>query len=161
MLELDDDISGEKINSNNKDILNNKVNTFLNSSTFGDNTTINIGDNNTQTVTNSISIEKNNFSKVEEILKQHQVPEEDIVELKSIIDNDNVNHINQNYGDKVQGWMTKMMAKAISNSWDIQIGAAGSLLAQALNGYYGSVEYFVFLSEFKNQFSSLYVIFLA
>jgi hypothetical protein len=25
----------------------------------------------------------------------------------------------------------------------------------------GSVEYFVFLSEFKNQFSSLYVIFLA
>jgi hypothetical protein len=41
------------------------------------------------------------------------------------------------FGPKVSGWIGKMMAKAADGSWGIATGAAGSLLAKALEKYYG------------------------
>jgi len=111
-----------------------KISTLFNSAVFGSNTTIIIGDHNTQTVTN---ISKGNFEALAKVLNENGVDKNEIDELHSIIDNDNSQTDTREFGDKVKAWMTKMMTNAINSSWKIGIGAAGQLLADSIATYYG------------------------
>ena len=43
------------------------------------------------------------------------------------------------FGPSVKSWMESMLSKVINASWQIELGVAGSLLATALNNYYGLV----------------------
>jgi hypothetical protein len=109
---------------------------FLNSATFGDNATLNIGDNNSITITKT-KIKQGDFGDLENLLLKHGVENKDIKELEEIIRSDNPDMERKKFGDGVSKWIVNMLSKASLNIWNIGIGAAGSLLAQALNSYYG------------------------
>jgi len=109
---------------------------ILNSAQFGDNVTVNVGDYNTITTTN-IKVTKGNFEELKKMLKDNGVEESDIDELKTVLENDTPDNEKKSFGAGVSEWIGKMVTKASLNVWKIGIGAAGSLLAQALNQYYG------------------------
>lgn len=111
-----------------------KVEGLFHSTVFGNNATIIIGDNNKQKVKN---ITKGNFKDLESILKSNGVADEDIQELQVIIDEDNQNSQKQEFGDKVKGWISKMLISSMNGMWDVGIGAAGNLLADGIKSYYG------------------------
>lgn len=113
-----------------------KVKSFLNSATFGDNVTLNIGDNNSITITKT-KIKQGDFGDLENLLLKHGVENKDIKELEEIIKSDNPDVEKKRFGDGVSKWIGNMVSKAAQNIWSIGIGAAGSLLAEALNSYYG------------------------
>jgi hypothetical protein len=104
---------------------------------FGDNTTIVLGSHNTQTVTNTKNI--GDFNALAEILRRNGVDENDISDLRKAIASDQESHeiSLKKYGPSVQVWLKSMLTKAIDSSWQIEIGVAGSLLASALQKYYG------------------------
>lgn len=109
-----------------------KVSSIFHSSVFGNNTTIIVGDNNTQTVSN---ITKGNFKSLEKVLKENGVSQADIQELQNVIDIDKPT--NEQFGSGVKKWISKMMTKAVEGGWEISLGAAGSLLADSIATYYG------------------------
>lgn len=113
------------------------VSDLFNNTVIGDNATIVVGDSNTQHIKNSVVT--NDFSSLQNVLKENGVDQEDIDELKASIDNDkNSQEIkNKSLGSNVTNWIGKMVSKAASTTWDINVGAAGSLLAIAISKYYG------------------------
>lgn len=115
-------------------VLKEKVASTFHSSVFGDNTTIIVGDHNTQTVTN---ITKGNFEALEKMLAEKGVEKKDIQELQEIIDTDNPNEETKEFGSNVKNWISGMLTKAMDGSWQIGLGAAGSLLAEGIKMYYG------------------------
>jgi hypothetical protein len=104
---------------------------------FGGNTTIIVGDGNTQNV--AISIVKNDFEALSRLLREKGIGEPDIESLKVAIENDESapDHAHHKFGSGVREWMSKMLSKAVDTSWQIELGAAGSLLSSALMHYYG------------------------
>lgn len=104
---------------------------------FGDNTTIIVGDHNSQKVKNSII--KNDFDSLAEQLKQHNVDDLSIVELQQAIHNDqNCPELKeQKLGSNVKTWMKQMLSKAIDATWEVEIAVAGNLLSTAIQKYYG------------------------
>ncbi|SGZ16504.1 response regulator receiver protein [Moritella viscosa] len=112
---------------------------LFNHTFFGNNTTILLGSDNTQNITNTNT--KNDFEALASELKLNGVSNEDVISLKQAVEGDcNLEVKNKNeFGPEVKTWMQKMMSKAIEASWQIELGAAGSLLATALNNYYGLI----------------------
>jgi hypothetical protein len=135
MLDLNEEIQGDEVDKQDIPKLKEKIDNLFNSAIFGDNATIIVGNQNSQTVTNTNI--KGNFEELEKTLQKNNVSQEDIIELREIIAIDDADHKNQKYGKKVQTWFSKMINKAMNTGWNISIGAAGSTLAKALNGYYG------------------------
>lgn len=113
------------------------VSDLFNNAVFGDNTTIVVGDSNTQNVRNSIN--RNDIQSLVEVLKQNKVSDADINALKLAIekDQDTEEVKTGQFGKEVSSWMGTMVSKAASTIWDIKVGAAGSLLATAIGKYYG------------------------
>ena len=112
---------------------------LFNNAIFGDNVTILLGSENTQKVTNSIM--KNDFEALSNVLQKNGVDRNDIKLLKDAIDKDQGVSIveKDKFGPFVKSWMESMLSKAINTSWQIELGVAGSLLATALNNYYGLI----------------------
>lgn len=112
---------------------------LFNNAIFGDNVTILLGSENTQKVTNSIV--KNDFETLSKVLQENRVDQSDVDLLKDAINNDQSFPIleKDKFGPSVKLWMESMLSKAINASWQIELGVAGSLLATALNNYYGLV----------------------
>lgn len=110
---------------------------LFNNAIFGDNTTIVVGTENTQTVTNNIT--KNDFDSLRNTLIESGVADSDINSLKLAISQDSdFSVINRNeFGTSVKNWLGVMLSKAVDASWQIELGVASSLLATALNNYYG------------------------
>jgi hypothetical protein len=104
---------------------------------FGDNTTIIVGDHNSQKVKNSII--KNDFDSLAEQLTQHNVDNASIVELQQAIHNDqNCSELKeQKLGSNVKEWMKTMLSKVVDGIWEIEIATAGNLLSTAIQKYYG------------------------
>ena len=61
----------------------------------------------------------------------------DISELKAAVDTDPQPVSKDAFGIKVSQWIAKMVQKAADGSWNVAVGAAGGLLAQAIAKYYG------------------------
>lgn len=72
-----------------------------------------------------------------QLLQENGISEEDTAELIEIIDTEEPNTESKIFGEKVSGWTKKMIGKAVDGSWNIGIGAAGSLIAEAIGKYYG------------------------
>lgn len=110
---------------------------LFNNAIFGNNTTIVVGNHNSQDVINIIS--KGNFSALAEHLKKHGVAESNIAELQTAIKTDeNTLEVSQKqFGPAVKTWLQSMLSKAVDASWNIELGVASSLLATALQNYYG------------------------
>ncbi|WP_198013357.1 MULTISPECIES: hypothetical protein [unclassified Psychrobacter] len=112
---------------------------LFNNAIFGDNVTILLGSENTQKVTNSII--KNDFEALSKVLQENGVDKSDVDLLKDAIDSDQSFSVTEKdkFGPSVKSWMESMLSKAINTSWQIELGVAGSLLATALNNYYGLI----------------------
>jgi len=85
----------------------------------------------------SFNIVANDFASLERVLGENGVQEKDLNNLKSALESDSKPTTEGKFGPKVSSWIAKMMKKAADGSWDIAVGAAGNLLAQAIARYYG------------------------
>ena len=128
------DMTEEEVKSKSKEI---DASSLFNNAIFGDNATVVVGNSNEQHISN-LSV-RGDFNKLSESLKEKNVSDEDIQALKSAIDDDEgkVDSKKKTYGPGVKSWIKKMMGKAIDTTWKINLGAASSVLASAINTYYG------------------------
>lgn len=113
------------------------VSDLFNHAVFGDNATIVVGDSNTQNIKNKVV--KQSFESLRKYLLGNGVSENDISELNDAIVNDSTSSevTDKKFGKRVSGWIGKMISKAGSAAWDINVGAAGGLLSSAIAHYYG------------------------
>jgi hypothetical protein len=119
--------------TNNKTIL--QYMTTNNITTSGDGNIINTGDK--AKIDAKINITKGSKDELVKYLQENGVSEEDTAELVEIIDAEEPNPDNKTFGKKVSEWTKKMLGKAVDGGWNVSIGAAGSLLAEAIGKYYG------------------------
>lgn len=110
-------------------ILNHMV---INSS--GDGNLINAGDKNR--IRNTVTINKSNIELLKETLQSSGIEENDIEELECILIEE-PQCVGGKFGLKVNEWIKKMFNKAVDGSWQIGVGAAGTLLAESIMKYYG------------------------
>ncbi|MFK5915339.1 MAG: hypothetical protein QM484_13290 [Woeseiaceae bacterium] len=113
------------------------VENLFNNAVFGDNTTIVVGTSNKQNVNNTNI--KGDFNKLSNMLKEQGVSDSDIQILESAIESDKeiMSDDDKKYGPNVSTWLETMLSKAVDTSWKIELGVASSILATALNNYYG------------------------
>lgn len=88
---------------------------------------------------NTLSVKQNDFDSLKDFLKSKNIADEDIVELQTAIQSDPQPAVPNSFGDKVSAWFGKMMTKAASNAWQVELAIASNLLTQALNNFYGLV----------------------
>jgi len=103
--------------------------------TSGDGNVVNTGDKNK--ITAKISIEKRNKDALVKHLQENGISEQDTAELVEIIDTEEPNAEKKSFGKKVNNWTKKMIGKSLDGTWNVGIGAAGSILAEAIGKYYG------------------------
>ncbi len=101
----------------------------------GDGNILNTGDN--SNITATIKIKKGGKEDLEKHLNSIGLTKEDTAELVEIIDTEKPDEKNKTFGKNVNAWTQKMLGKALDGTWNVGIGAAGSLLADALKTYYG------------------------
>lgn len=138
VLELNDQFPSELNESQVKERISSvDTENLFNNAIFGDNTTILVGSSNSQTVSN-VNI-KGDFEALTETLEKNGVSASDISLLKGAIDKDSsiVNDESKKFGPAVKSWLQMMLSKAVETSWNIELGIASSLLATALNSFYG------------------------
>jgi hypothetical protein len=99
----------------------------------GDGNLINTG--NESHISATINITKGSKEQLEQTLKNNSVDQADISELLTVIDTEEATPTG--FGTKVNLWFQKMLAKSLDGSWQVGVGAAGTLLAEAIKKYYG------------------------
>lgn len=102
--------------------------------TFGDNATIIVGDHN---IVKHIQVKQGDFNDLKDLLIRNNVSEQDIAELKEIVETERPDTENKTLGSNANGWIAKMVGKCLDGTWAIGIGAAGKLLADGIKAYYG------------------------
>jgi len=107
--------------------------TIINNS--GDGNVVNTGDK--AKISATISINKGSKEELVKHLQDIGLSKVDTDELVKLIDTEEPNFENKTFGQKVNSWTQKMLGKALDGSWNIGIGAAGNLIAEALKAYYG------------------------
>lgn len=80
---------------------------------------------------------KGDFIGLSSLLKSQGVAEDDISSLHEAINEDAKKQKTPGFGEKVSGWIGKMLSKAGTAAWEISTSSAGTLLAQAIAQYYG------------------------
>jgi hypothetical protein len=103
--------------------------------TTGDGNVLNTGDK--AEINATINISKGNKEELSKHLNEMGISETDSSELLKIIDTEEPNKENQTFGKKVNTWTQTMLGKALDGTWNIGIGAAGNLIADAVKSYYG------------------------
>ena len=110
---------------------------LFNNTVFGDNATIVVGSHNVQSIQNNVA--KNDFESLAAFLRNNKIDETDVQALKTAIDKDigSPEHNEKKYGSNVRTWVSSMLIKATESVWNVNLGIASSLIANALNAYYG------------------------
>lgn len=87
----------------------------------------------------SVHIAQRSLDKLKELLASRGLSESDLRDLEASIQEDDIAGAttNEQFGPKVSDWIARMVKHAASGTWDLSVGAAGSLLAEALAQYYG------------------------
>lgn len=138
VLELSEKIPGglslSEIKEKAKDI---DVSAMFKNSVFGHNTTIIVGDNNVQNVKNRVI--ESDFESLGKFLEESKIAKADIDSLREAIeaDKDAAELAEKKFGPNVSKWFARMIDKAASAAWDMNVGVASSLIATALNSFYG------------------------
>ncbi len=107
--------------------------TIINNS--GDGNVVNTGEK--ANISATININKGSKDELVKHLQDIGLSKTDTAELGEIIDTEEPNFENKTFGHKVNTWTQKMLGKALDGSWNIGIGAAGNLIAEAIKAYYG------------------------
>lgn len=136
MLEIDKQFGNQAqiddLKKHSKQIANIMNKTIINA---GDGSIVSTGDN--ATINATITISKGNQEELVKYLQSIGLSKADTDELVQVIDNDNPDLANQRFGSNVNNWLGRMYTKALNGTWEIAAGATGSLLATALQNYYG------------------------
>lgn len=111
-----------------------KVTQIFNTTVYGGSANL-IGNATDSTI--AFNIVTNDFPSLARALTDKGVLTEDITELEAAVDSDPQPIAESALGPKVSQWIAKMVQKAADGSWNIGVGAAGGLLAQAIVKYYG------------------------
>jgi hypothetical protein len=85
----------------------------------------------------AVTINTKDFASLERVLRGGGIPEGDVAELRAALEVEAELEPGRGFGPKVSSWVGRMMAKAADGSWGAGVGAAGTLLAQAIAKYYG------------------------
>lgn len=92
---------------------------------------------NSNQVSAFITISTGSKEDLEQVLSNSNVQSEEIQDLLKVIDKDPPKGTIISFNPEVNSWIQKMIGKALDGSWQISVGAAGSLLAEAIKAYYG------------------------
>jgi len=84
-----------------------------------------------------ITIVKNDLNSLEDYLSSIGLKEQDIAELTEAINADENSRNQNDLGSRVKSWISKMVSKAGTSSWNVAKTVATQLLVEALNQYYG------------------------
>jgi len=82
-------------------------------------------------------IEHNNFDNLKKFLESLGVTDNDLVELKSAIDSDETPVDSNNFGEKVNVWLGKIVTKASNGLLNVGSSTATNLIVSALSSYFG------------------------
>ena len=137
VLKLQDEL-GESVSDNEVKTAAAKIDvpSMFAGAVIGDNAVFQImGENNHQRVSNRNV--KGNRQALADELRKHGVSDDDIQTLEAAVVADPVPTTENQYGPGVRGWMSRMLGKAVDGSWNIGISVAGTVLASALQRYYG------------------------
>ncbi|MBL7932485.1 MAG: hypothetical protein JNL60_11310 [Bacteroidia bacterium] len=98
----------------------------------GDGNVVNTGDS--STIKASIHVTRGDKKALADVLISKGIEKSDLEELLGVIDSEEVD--GDSFGSKTSKWIKKMLGKAVDGAWEVNIGAAGSLLADAIKAYY-------------------------
>ena len=99
---------------------------------YGNNNTVAIGDQISQQVS---LVQGGNIDSLIEQLREYEVPDEDLEELRSAIKAEPEAEPG-NLGSRVSGWLGNMTMKAASGAWKTAIQNAPTLLMKTVEQYY-------------------------
>lgn len=137
MLNIDSEFGNiteiEELKTKNKEITTIMNQTIINNT--GDGNIVNTGEK--ANISATININKGNKEALSKQLQNIGLSDLDTTELIDIIDTEEPNFGNKTFGQKVNNWKQKMLGKALDGSWNIGIGAAGNIIAEAVKSYYG------------------------
>lgn len=138
MLEIDSQYGSltELKNDSDKNVTRIMHQTIIN--TNGDGNVVTNGSENE--VTANIKIDKSNKEQLKDVLRKNNVDDSDVLELLEIIDTEDHNAENKSFGTKTNNWFKKMLGKSLDGSWQVAIGAAGNILATAIQQYLGFIQ---------------------
>jgi len=111
-----------------------KVTQIFNTTVYGGAANL-LGTANNSQIT--FNVTSRDLSSLEKVLREKAVSGEDILDLKSALEEDEPPKTKDQFGPRVSAWIAGMTKKAAEGSWKIGIGAAGGLLAQVISKYYG------------------------
>lgn len=136
MLKLDEEFGNlteiEELKEKNERISTIMNQTIINAS---DGSIVNTGEN--SIIDATISITKGDKVVLKQRLLDNGISGEDSDELIQILDSESSDRTTGKFGNKVNLWIQKMLGKALDGSWQIGIGAAGNLLSELIQSYYG------------------------
>ena len=100
---------------------------------YGNNNVVAIGDNISQKVS---TVQKGDIGSLIEYLKENNVPDSDMEELRQAIAEDPDAEEGM-FGPKVSSWMGGMITKAASGVWQVAVPVATGMLHKGIESYYG------------------------
>ncbi|MGA2268141.1 MAG: hypothetical protein ABSH44_06680 [Bryobacteraceae bacterium] len=77
------------------------------------------------------------IASLEHVLRQNDVLEEDIAELRNALQSEEHPVSQEKYGPKVSSWIAKMVKKAAEGTWAVGVATAGQLLPKLIAKFYG------------------------
>ena len=90
------------------------------------------------TQNNTVNVEKGNWALLEGLLKGLKIANEEIAELKEILENEKPKK-EAKFGDRLSAWLGNLTAKAAQGVYDISTGTVSGVIAAAICKYYGWV----------------------
>jgi hypothetical protein len=139
MLDLEKNFKDAQDEAQEEIVANHVINQFMTQihiTSSGTGNTINTGDKNTISVTNNIS--KGDTSALKKAFRAQHIAEADIEDIASIVEVEPYDESSKAFGTKTREWVSKMINKSLDGSWQVGVGAAGTLLAEGLKAYYGA-----------------------
>lgn len=137
MLKIDSEFGNiteiEELKTKTKEIATIMNQTIINNS--GDGNVVNTG--NKAKISSTITISKGNKEALSKHLQDIGLTKDDTDELVQVIDCEEPDYEKTTFGQKVNAWTQKMLGKALDGSWNVGVGAAGNLIAEAIKNYYG------------------------
>ncbi|OTG73951.1 hypothetical protein B9T23_13150 [Acinetobacter terrae] len=92
-----------------------------------------------QISTNIVNVIKGDFNYLASSLRSHGVEESDIKALQTIIDVTPIPQTPSEYSSDLKNWIKNMIGKSIEGTWQVTVGAAGSILATGIQNYFGFI----------------------
>jgi hypothetical protein len=84
-----------------------------------------------------MDVRRGDFESLKQYLKAQKVSDEDIQELETALKADGNLKSAGTFGERVGGWIGKLVSKAASGAWQVGVSTSSNLLAAGIRAYYG------------------------